>query len=102
MTHPQSISKILHILRSRSNQPIGYKKESSDWCLHDPKEHKEERDFRGNWLKACYLLHIIHPQSIFPILLIIFINSDIDLLDLTKLGNLLKIKDPQKRTELVP
>ena len=31
----------------------------------------------------------------FPILLIIFLNSDIDLLDLTKLGNLFQIKDPR-------
>ena len=30
-----------------------------------------------------------------------FLNSDIDLLDLIKLGNLFKIKDPRKCTELV-
>ena len=49
----------------------------------------------------CYLLHIMHPQSIFPIFLITFLNSDIDLLDLTILGNPFLIKDPRKCTELV-
>ena len=44
----------------------------------------------------------MHPQSMFPIFLIAFLNSDIDLLDLTKLGNLFQIKDPRKCTELVP
>ena len=63
---------------------------------------KEGQELRGNWLKVCYLQHIIHPQSIFPIFLITFLNSDIDLLDLTKLGNLFQIKDPRKCTELVP
>ena len=53
--------------------------ESSDWWLHDPKEQKQERKLRGNWLKVCYLLHI-HPQSIFPIFLITFLDSVIDLL----------------------
>ena len=81
-----------HSYRSYSNKPIEYYKESSDWWLHDPKEHKE----------VCYLLHVIHPQSIFPIFLIKFLNSDIDLLDLTKLGNLFQVKDPKKYTELVP
>ena len=33
--------------------------------------------------------------------LITFLSSDIDLLDLTKLGNLLEIKDTRKCTELV-
>ena len=33
---------------------------------------------------------------------ITFLNSDIDLLDLTKLGNLFQIMDPRKCTELVP
>ena len=56
-----------HSCRSYSNQPIKYYKESSDWWLHDPKEHKEEQELRENWLKVCYLLHIIHPQSIFLI-----------------------------------
>ena len=91
-----------HSCRSYSNQPIKYYKESSDWWLHDPKEHKEEQELRENWLKVCYLLHIIHPQSMFPIFLITFLNSDTDLLDLTKLGNLFQIKDPRKCAELVP
>ena len=88
--------------RSYSNQPIGYYRDSSDWWPHDPKEHKEEQELRENWVKLRYLIHIIHPQSIFPIFLIIPLNSDIDLLDLTKLGNLFQIKDPIKCTEFVP
>ena len=47
-------------------------------------EHKEGEELRANWLKVRYLLHIIHPQLIFPIFLIKFLNSDTDLLDLTK------------------
>ena len=73
-----------HSYRSCSHQSIGYNKESSDRCLNDPKEHKEKRDLRENWLRLCYLLDIVHPQSVFPIFLIIHLNSDIDLLDLTK------------------
>ena len=38
----------------------------------------------------------------FPIFLVTFLNSDTDLLDLTKLVNFLQIKDPRKCTELVP
>ena len=83
MTHkviyPESKFKMLHIL--------GCYKESSHWCLHDPKEHKKEQELRGNWMKVCYLLHIVHPKSIFLIFLITSLNSDIDLLDSTKLGN---------------
>ena len=52
-----------HSVKSHSNQSIGYHKESIDWCLYDPKEHREARDLRGNWLKVCYFLHIIHSQS---------------------------------------
>ena len=38
VAHPQSISKMLHIRdRSHRNQSIDYNKESSDWCLHNPK-----------------------------------------------------------------
>ena len=51
---------------------------------------------------SVYFLHIIHPQSIFPVFLITFLNSDIDLLDLTIFGNLFQIKHPRKCTELVP
>ena len=103
MTHPQSTLTLTrgiitgHIATS---QLAIDNKESSDWGLYDPKEHKEEGDLRGNWLNVCYLLHIIHPQSIFPIFSIVFLNSDTDLVDLTKLGNLFQIKDPRKCTEL--
>ena len=38
-----------HSYRSHSNQSIGYNKESSDWYLHDSKEHKEEQDLCGNY-----------------------------------------------------
>ena len=69
--------------------------------MNDPKEHKEQKELQANWLKVCYILHIIHPQSIFRIFMIKFLNSDTDLLDLTKLGNLFKIKDPRKCTALV-
>ena len=68
----------------------------------DPKEHIEKRELRGNWLKVCCFLDIIHSHSIFPIFLITFLNSESDLLDLTKLGNLFQIKDPRKCTEFVP
>ena len=90
-----------HSKRSYRNQPNGYYKESSDWWLHDLK-HKEEQELHGNMLKVGYLLHIIHPQSIFATFLITFVNSDTDLLDLTKLDSLFQSKDPRKCTELVP
>ena len=46
VAHAQSISKMLHIRdRSYRNQSIDYNKESSEWCLHDP---KVIRDLRGN------------------------------------------------------
>ena len=48
MAHPQSISKMLHILGILTDHiatSIGCNKESSDWCLDDSKEHKEKRDF---------------------------------------------------------
>ena len=100
LIHPESISKIhtIHILGilKNSKQPSWHYNNSSDWWLHDPKEHKEEHELRRNWPKLCYLLHIIHLQSIFQIFLITFLNSDIDLLDLTKLGTLFQIKDPRK------
>ena len=73
-----------------------YYKESSDRWLHDRKEHKEEQEFHENWFKVCYLLHIINSQSIFPIFLITFLSLDIDLLDLTKLGNLFQIEEHKK------
>ena len=91
-----------HSYLSYSNQPIGFYKQLSVWWLPEPKEHKEEHELRGNWFKVCYLLHIMHLQSIFPIFLITFLNSDIDLLVLTKLGNPFQIKDLRKCTELVP
>ena len=104
--HPESTSMMLHIvgiiIDHISNLPIGYCKESSGWWLHDPKEHKEEQELLENSLKVCYLLQIMHPQSIFPIFLITFLNSDIDRLDLTKLDNLFQVKGPRKCAELVP
>ena len=78
--------------RSYRNHSIEYYKELSDCWLPDPKEHKEEQELRGNLLKVCYLLCIIHPQSIFPIFFITFLNSDIDLKDLTKLGHCSKLR----------
>ena len=73
--------------RSYRSLLIGSYKESSDWWIHDPKEHKEEQELRGNWLEVYYLLRIIHPHSLFSIFLVTFLSSDIDLLDLTKFGN---------------
>ena len=58
------------------------------------KNTKKEPDLRGNWLKVCYLLHIIHPKSILLIFLIIFLNLDNHLPSLTKLDNLFQIKVP--------
>ena len=107
VTHSESISTFSdvphsrHSYRSYSNQSIGYNKQPSGWCLNGPKEHKEKLDLCENWLKVCYLLDIIHSQSILPIFLIIFLNSDIDLLDLIKLSNLFQIRDPQKCLKLV-
>ena len=49
-------------------------------------------------LPSTYLTNTV-SISIF---LIIFLNSDIDLLDLTILGNLFQIKDTRKCTESLP
>ena len=57
-----------------------------------------KKEVTGDMLPSIY--HTL--KSIFPIFLIIFLNSDIDLLNLTKLGNLFQIKFPRKSTELVP
>ena len=109
MIHPESISKMFHIIGiftdhiSTSQLDTIKSQVPGERHVPDPKErHKEEQELHGNWLKMCYLLHIMHPQSIFPIFLITFLNSDIDLLHLTILGNPFQIKDPRKSTELVP
>ena len=48
---------------SHSNQSIGYNKESSGWCLHDPKEHKEERDLVEIGSKcATFYISYTHSQ----------------------------------------
>ena len=55
MTHkvtlPESICKKVNTLGILTDH-IATRKlakiESSDWCLHDPKEHKKERNLRGN------------------------------------------------------
>ena len=70
----QDALHVWHSYRSHSNQSVGYNNESSDWCLDDPNEQKEKQDLRGNWLKVCYLLHIIQPHSIISIFLVIFLN----------------------------
>ena len=54
VTHPESISETFYTLGilidqiATSQLVISYNKDPSDWCLHDPKEHKEERDLHGN------------------------------------------------------
>ena len=44
----------------------------SGWCIHDPKEHKEERDLCGNWVKTpsvvgegtrCFLNSVDHHKN---------------------------------------
>ena len=45
---------------------------------------------------ATFYVSCTYSQSIFPIFFITFLNSDIDLLDLIKLGNPFQIKDPRK------
>ena len=41
-------------------------------------------------------LHIKHPQSISPIFLILFLNSNNELLDFTTAGRLFHIREPRK------
>ena len=41
-------------------------------------------------------LHIKHPQSIFPIFLILLLNSNNESLDLTAAGRLLHMREPRK------
>ena len=41
-------------------------------------------------------LHIKHPQSMSPIFLILFLNSNNELLDFTTAGRLFHIREPQK------
>ena len=47
-------------------------------------------------------LLIKHPQSISPIFLILFLNSNNELLDFTTAGKLFHIKEPRKRIAFVP
>ena len=79
VTYPESISNMLLILDILTD--------------HIATSQRSERTqsrtrLTRNFIKVCYLLHIIHPQSIIAIFLIIFLNSDTGLLDITKLGNL--------------
>ena len=95
--HPESISKMLLILgilidHIATSQLDTIKSRVTG--VYMILKNTEEQELRRNRLKLRYVLHIIRPQSIFPIFLITFLNSDIDLLDLTKLGNLFQIKDP--------
>ena len=104
MIHPELVSMMLHILGILADHIANIQLDTiksqvaGDYMI----SKNIEQGLCGNWLKVCYRLHIIHPQSIFPIFLITFLNSDIDLLDLTRLGNLFQIKDPRKCTALVP
>ena len=41
-------------------------------------------------------LHIKHPQSISPMFLILFLNSNNELLDFTTAGRLFHIREPRK------
>ena len=102
MIHPESIYKMLYIAgilidHIATSQFDAIKSQMSvDYLLlKNTKKNK-------SYVEIGYLLHVMRPQSIFPIFLIIFLNSDIDLLDITKLGKLFQIKDPRKCTELVP
>ena len=47
-------------------------------------------------------LHIKHPQSISPIFLILFLNSNNELLDFTTAGRLFHIREPRKWIAFVP
>ena len=49
-----------------------------------------------------YILHIKHPQSISPIFLILFLNSNNELLDFTTAGRLFHIREPRKWIAFVP
>ena len=103
VTHPESVSKILHILsiladHITTSQLTTIKSQVTGVYMIEKNTKRNEIYVEI----VCYFLYIIHPQSIFSIFLIIFLNSDIDLLDLTKLVNLFQIKDPRKCTELVP
>ena len=84
--HSKSISKILHILDFLTDHVA-----------------TRQLDTVKKEVTVDVLPSIYHTlKSIFPIFLIIFLNSDIDMLNLTKLGNLFQIKFPRKLTELVP
>ena len=91
--HPESISKMVHIL--------GILTDHIATSQLDTIEIQVTGDHMIRKNKLRYLLHNIHPQSIFLIFLIIFLNSDINLLDLTKSGNLFQIKDQRKCKEFV-
>ena len=103
--HTESISKMYHILgiltcQIATSQLDNIKNQvTGDYIiLKNTKKNKYYVEIGS----VCYLLHIIHPQPIFPIILITFLNSDIGLLDLTKSGNLFQTKDLRIFTELVP
>ena len=57
MTHPEPISKVLHILGIITNhiatsQFATIKSQVTDVCMIQ-KKHIEKRDLSGNWLKVC-------------------------------------------------
>ena len=86
--HPESVSEMLQtvgILTDHIATSQLATRKSQVTSFYMSQKNTKKNDLRGNCLIVCYLLHIIHLQSIFLIFLIIFLNSDIDLLDLTKI-----------------
>ena len=103
--HCESISKMLHIVGSltghiaTSHLDTIKSQVPGDYLIL--KNTKENKNYVGIGSKcAPFSISYTHSQY-FQFFLITFLNSDVDLLDLTKLGNLFQIKDPRKCTELV-
>ena len=97
VTHPQSISKMLHIFgrltgHTATSQLATIKSQVTGVYMIRKNTKKNETDMEVDSECATFYISYAHSQY-FRFLLIKFLNSDHDLLDLTKLGNSFQIKD---------
>ena len=104
--HRESISKMFHIvgiltdhISTRQLDTIKSQVPGDYLILKNTKKNKNYIEIGSK----CATFYISCTRSQYlRFFLIAFLNSDIDLVDLTKLGNLFQIKDPRKCAELVP
>ena len=103
---PESIPKMLHIVSILTDHIVTSQFDTiksqvpGDYLI--PKNTKKNKNYMEIDSKCATFYVSCTRSQYFRFFFITFLNSDIDLLDLTKLGNLFQIKDPRKCTELVP